>query len=621
MKPIIGNEEHQRAREAHREAVVLNELKVALGYPASTSDQAVQQNLLGVSLTIIDGYLLRFLRSKHLSVAETVAKLKRRRVFEHSLPTISVTSAVVAALRSGKLELIGEDKKGRPILYLNVAAITHPTLDLTEMQRLLLILLEFMQAKCMAKLSAWTPSAVSPQDPLSSPEFTLLINEANTAWPLHECFMQHVNTMLTMLSKYYPMLLGSVLIVGASFEVRQGFKVALYNSAEEVRNRVFMLEAAELPRFVEPAVIPTELNGERVAVGSAMNFSEAVLRHWFMLTSELEKERGQMGKYTAVGQEASSVSASSQRGGSDVEDQAVVKRPLFVPLSHFRESQDQITQHRLAMQMEHLCSQVSPSLAPAKLRQTHSTMHAPPPSSTAAASAVPAEAKANGHYNKKEATDLPPQQDADDGLCSALSEDEVDEENGNGERNGPAPFQESMRRGTAAEQPLRLPNDSRSEPQSDATPVKSPVWEVTPNGTLNGHDEPTLFSPTEIEDLRRHPDQAISALQGERYRRQLAEQQLLFTDFGVALDLRNASLVEQQLAGLHQDVNVVVAEILLKAETAAKLQKQPPTLSQLLDLTLTALEGAIGVPTSVPGMSLAQPSEREPPNTSCCPFM
>ncbi|CUE83545.1 Hypothetical protein, putative [Bodo saltans] len=66
--------------------------------------------------SIVDVFLLRFMRNKKLNIDETMEKLRRRREFEGSLSGISVTPACTAAGRAGiagDLGASGPSSKGQ----------------------------------------------------------------------------------------------------------------------------------------------------------------------------------------------------------------------------------------------------------------------------------------------------------------------------------------------------------------------------------------------------------------------------------------------------------------------------------------------------------------------------
>ena len=102
-----------------------------------------------------DFWLIPFLEASGGSnkQAEAQQRLEVRRAFERTvLPTISVSERLVASLRSGAFSMLGEDRDGRPILYITAAgnklhewlsALDRENLQISH-QRLAILLLEYL---------------------------------------------------------------------------------------------------------------------------------------------------------------------------------------------------------------------------------------------------------------------------------------------------------------------------------------------------------------------------------------------------------------------------------------------------------------------------------------------
>ncbi|RNF05027.1 hypothetical protein TraAM80_04796 [Trypanosoma rangeli] len=113
----------------------------------------------------------------------------------------------------------------------------------------------------------------------------------------------------------------------------------------------------------------------------------------------------------------------------------------------------------------------------------------------------------------------------------------------------------------------------------------------------------------------------VQELQKERDLRIAAEQQLKKIRLGITLDLAIATEVERTLTCIHSELNVLVGNVVVRAKDAAA-NGSPPTLVQLLDLTLSALELAAHKVQRVPAMKFAvSVSQTTPPSTSCCCMM
>ncbi|KPI89426.1 hypothetical protein ABL78_1462 [Leptomonas seymouri] len=686
-------------KRIHREAVILAEAKEALGLPvtrpaafpftprtpasnnadghaaaalatpaADTTAREIYETY-GLSMTAINAYLLRYLRSKHLSVDDALAKLRRRRVFERTLPTISVTPVIVAALRSGALHLLGNDLEGRPVLYVNMSALTLPTLELDEAQRLLVILLEFMQAQCLLQNNkedaearhqravaassgkqarAQTVQEAEREATCHLQQFTLLINEENAPWGTYETFFRYSNTFFSMFPKYYPMMLGTILVLGASFEVRMAIKACVGSSPDDVRDAVRMIDRPDLSRFMHPHTIPVELGGQNRVAGSAMNFSEAVLRHWFTLTSQMESENTFSPSLATSAVEASAVRAAAagsscerRNGGvgseGECERRAHYQRPLYVPPPPLDTTQQHISRQRQAIELQHLSGVVAEGvLAGRGTRGRTANQHREVHRSTAAGSSSIREgngALVDGNtlltlplLLRKErkgntATRTRTDEHTDDGVCSELLGGDHDEDHDNEPANDLSEDANEL-----SGSPYTNGGVTTNQMFTAASLSIGSEAETDFNNTFSGGGAFTStagrsVTPEEVSHFTADPDAAIAALRRERRRREQVEQALQFRDLGVMLDMRNASTIEKELAALHQDLNVLVAEVLLKADAAKRRHQDPPTLHQLLDMTLNAFEGATSTPSTVPAMALAQPCQREAVSSNCCSFM
>ncbi|KAG5504983.1 hypothetical protein JKF63_04430 [Porcisia hertigi] len=699
--------DQQRLNNALREAGALAEMKRLLGFPLaaavapsslapsaaaalmSTEEEAVARdvhNTYGLSMEAVDAYLLRYLRSKHLNVEEAVVKLRRRRLFESTLPMITVTPTTVAALRKDLFHLLDRDLEGRPVLYINAAAPTLLTIEMDEAQRLLIVLLEFMQAQCLlssnekaAELQRRHPHKVDVSAPSSRlvassernekgastvgrtihdrtkeapghlQQFTLLINEEGARWAMQASFLKNCSTLLKVLTKYYPHMLGTILVLGTSAEIRAAIQMCVSSSPDDLRSSVQMIERADLPRYMDVRTIPVELGGHKQVNGSAMNFSEAVLRHWFTLTSLMEDERlsgngisdpippttipvpvaGPAGE--------ACVTEASKGSAGRIAALSALPRPLYIPPPPLSTTQRRISRQRYTMELQHLsnsCDGVAGGISrlgspePRRLNDPVSNSitrnHEPSlwsPAGTVNATRTIRRLHGTPEYQEDmDAVEMTartphPNDQIDDGVCSTLSRVDDDDY-----ANVPSPLASAVptcQLYTAASS-LAASLTIEDDMQPSDLRTGHHVHHSAPSG--NGAPSITM-SREEAARLTAHPEDAIVVLRQERQRRQYAEQALQFRDLGVVLDMQNASTIERELGAMHQDLNVLVAEILVKVEAAAKRHNTPPTLNQLLDLTLIAFENATRTPSTVPAMALAEPMQREAASSSCCNFM
>ncbi|RHW71161.1 CRAL/TRIO domain containing protein [Trypanosoma brucei equiperdum] len=99
---------------------------------------------------LTEAYLLRCLEATEHSIPKTVQLLRQRRVFEQTFPTIRLTPQVLTALRSGAISTIGRDLQGRLVLYIHPKYFKQDPLDEQETQRLFVIVMEYALGCCTA---------------------------------------------------------------------------------------------------------------------------------------------------------------------------------------------------------------------------------------------------------------------------------------------------------------------------------------------------------------------------------------------------------------------------------------------------------------------------------------
>lgn len=253
---------------AVREDAALNVLKGKL-----TAAGASSSYLIANQQPAVDMFLLRFLRNKKLNIDEAIEKLRRRREFERSLPALTVSPGFVRALRSGALSVIGVDMLRRPVLYIRWSLL-RAAADPEELEKLAIVLLEYMQHLAMS---------------CPSQEFVLLVGQQEATWFSSQGSLQS-DLFVTLMAKYYPDLVGLVLIVDAPWATRQRVKSALAAAASSrARNMLQIVSKAELNRYMDPSILPEDLGG-RHAAESPLDFSETVMRYWYSVIAALAHE-------------------------------------------------------------------------------------------------------------------------------------------------------------------------------------------------------------------------------------------------------------------------------------------------------------------------------------------
>lgn len=571
--------------QEHRETVILGDLKKQLRVRPVADLEAFCS--VPLSDHAVDCFLVRFLRAKHLSTAEAIAKLKRRRAFEATLPTLRVTPAVVAVLRSGAISLLGLDYGRRPVLFLDLSVGSLPVLEVDEAQRLLILILEYMQARCImnscverdeknASTTGAPPPGTAVRTDTYAQQFVLLINEYGTQWTGHSPIMRKASAVYSIFSKYYPSLLDLVLVCDASFEVRQGIKAALLGSPQSFSQSIQLVQRSDLVRFIPESIIPHSVGGATLqnteaAVStmaeSGTELADAVLRHWYTLTSFIQLENESMVSMSATS------SCGSPVGGREP---GPAPRPLYLPPPLLLSSQNLVSmQNRLTLGRGIAQDILSPRgnifSDGGLLRSRSRSWNRSAVRSASAASST-----------------------RGDGICSAILSDEDE-----------FVLVEAVTGVSFAS----TANDSipRQPAPNGRDPAAARIGDA--------------ITPAERAQFDADPTYVLDVLRTERMRRLAAEQRLRILELGISIDSAQVADVEACLASIHQDINVLVADIVVKARAAYQRGQAAPSVSQLLDRTLLSLEMASGVPEFVPAMSLAKPTQRETDLSVCCTMM
>lgn len=524
---------------AVREDAALNALKAKLGISASPSSAAPGGGGGGGSATnvipphlqpVVDVFLLRFMRNKKLNIEETMEKLRRRREFEASLPAISITPTCVKALRSGAFHLIGVDVMRRPVLYVRLHVFRTVT-DVEEMEKLAIVLLEYMQSVAMH---------------CSQQEVVLLLGQHDATW-YHAQGIGSVQSelLIALLSKYFPDLVGLVLMVDAPWATRQRVKTALASAAasSRARNLLQIVSKTDLQRFVDVTILPEDLGG-RHALGSPNDFSESVLRHWYATVCFVQQE--------------------STGGGPG--------RPLCIPTSAIVGSSN------------------SSGATPSNSLRTGSSHRGPASLQKSTSGLTPRRSRL-----------AQPTVDSttDDGMCSVISDTDVE----------------------------MLDEDEDTD--TDVLSAGAAAAGAAGHGPADGQGGAGGGKSQLQQELR-----------AERDRRMALEHELTRLRLGITIDPSTATHLEAALKHIHDDLNVVIGEIIARSKSTnpagsnapmSSLQQHQqrrsggdqhgPSLHQLIELTDSQVLRVVQERQHVPAMSFTSPPADRSRGRGACALM
>lgn len=297
----------------------LEKLQSLLGY---SKEKLTCFRVYGTSEEAVLGFLSRFLNAADTPEA-AVAKLSLRRNFERTLPSLSITAGILLVLRSGAFRVLGRDAHGRVIFYVYVRHLSSLSeLEVDEAQRLFILLMEYLQflatvvgtsRKSSNRNSNNTSTPIASRNHLpfrhgantqnenisafsslfedghpslsisssrgashaAVQEVVFLINEEGAEWQTQQSLISRVETFFSILGKFYPGLIGLVLIVGAGMEIRNGIHKAYSDmsnassSPSSITCTTFSLEfisRSTLSEYIPLSLIPAELGGSCVPI-------------------------------------------------------------------------------------------------------------------------------------------------------------------------------------------------------------------------------------------------------------------------------------------------------------------------------------------------------------------
>lgn len=513
-----------------REDVALNLLKARL--TASSANSPVSAS----SAHAVDLFLLRFLRNKKLNCDEAMEKLRRRREFERTLPQLSVSPSMVRVLRSGALSIVGSDVLRRPVLYLRWG-LFRSLAEHDELEKLSIVMLEYMQWAAMNVTASHGGGG-------STQEIVLLVAQPDaTSWYSSQGSVP-TEMLTTLLSKYYPELVGLVLVVDAPWATRQRVKTVLATTQAPAKKLVQVVSKVELSKFIDPSFLPEDLGG-RHALDSPLEFSECVLRFWYAVVNHINNEMSS----------------------------GVNSRPLYLPSSSVMALDHSHglhpitgTSHGSGPSAAVPAGVNTPLLGP----RSHSSLHRSFGATRTMSGVTPRRRAGGSTTNPNTNADTM----SDDGRCSVISDTDVEPDLMDVDETQAPSFQQRA----DGEESSAMTGDNRS---------------------------------------------LAAALKQERERRVALEHEVSRLRLGITIDSSTISQLEAVLRKVHEEVNVMVSEVVSKAarcktthtaSIAGASNRLPteksasgPSLHQLIDATDSMILKIIQERDPTPSMKFASP--------------
>ena len=325
---------------------------------------------------------------------------------------------------------------------------------------------------------------------------------------------------MTIATKYYPGLIGLAIVVADRSGPLRRYAQNVLDSSPQAKTIVQFTPRRDLLRYFDVSVIPEELGGH-YKPGDSSDFCETVLRFWYTMTAVILQDG-----------ERSTASTSSTYHSTGSRDMG---RPLWLLPAGMCSNPAY-----LALERKYVVGRGV---------QRHSHRQGSFAGSTTGS-------------GKRERNSSILDSTTDDGLCSVISEGEID------------------------------------------------VDEYSDNG---GGEDSGEASPLQVSGTR---EELAVQLQRETQRRILLEAELAKVQLGVSIDDAMATKLEASLRQIHNDLNNMVSEVIVKAKLLCG--GADPSLRQLVEVADSLLVHVTQEKQIVPAMKLAAPMDRAPSGGVCC---
>jgi hypothetical protein len=228
-----------------------------------------------------DCWIFKFLENKHFNVDETVAKLQRRADFERGFVNYEISPYMKELMRSGIMNVIGEDKEGRVTFYI-VTRKDFPKSKYREER--------------MKNFDMWLSygSRLRRNEPRC--RITLLINQQDaSAWSNADMTFQ--TNIAFRIAKFYPGMIDRAYVCCMGNALSAFARPILKAMPAVISDRIFIfnskqvLEEKKMLEMFDPSVLPIALGGENDCDNEAgwTNFAESVEEYFTEVKSALMK--------------------------------------------------------------------------------------------------------------------------------------------------------------------------------------------------------------------------------------------------------------------------------------------------------------------------------------------
>lgn len=199
----------------------------------------------------MDVTMLRFLRARKFNVEETLKMLLEALIWRAQVDVRGIMQAGESALspklvEAGMYFIWGHDREDRPIVFFNIGNFIPPKskADSEDFKKYLIYHME------TARYFIGTTGIMA------------LVDLSNFA--RKHIDLEFAKGFAEMFQSYYPEILGRALVVGGGFKMTMfetAWAVAKYFLDVEVRRKVSLHKAKDVPQFIDAQFVPTSMGG------------------------------------------------------------------------------------------------------------------------------------------------------------------------------------------------------------------------------------------------------------------------------------------------------------------------------------------------------------------------
>ncbi len=235
---------------------------------------------VGVRHRYFDHWIYSFLENKKFDVEETIAKLFRRADMEQNeLASLEIDDWMVQNLRTGTIQIVGEDKEGRLIFYC-VTCRDFPTSDRRDLRR--------------RNFDMWLSYGTRLRRGNLRCKICLLVNQRDAGiWANTDMTFQ--SNIALRIAKYYPGCVDRILVCCMGAALATFAKPIIGKLPAAIRDTTFIftekevMQEGKLLTFMEKDVIPVALGGtnECDTPEHWAQFADTVIAHFKDLQNAL----------------------------------------------------------------------------------------------------------------------------------------------------------------------------------------------------------------------------------------------------------------------------------------------------------------------------------------------